>query len=271
MRFSPTTGIPASYQPPSHFLEPPTSPRSGSSNGGSVTFGGNPPAAAFGLGSMLGNSPDRVPGSSPPTSSDRPQRIRSSSTSTSQILSGASTSISPYRVDLTSTMTKSPPTHNIGLPMDMIGPARPPSSGKLPITFGGNPSQMGPAQSHLSPVVGTTSSTPVTTSILQANNSSSPIYRITSPYISSSNSFNPELSGVSLEESQRTGSWVAEEGWNSVIKKSPNLPPTVLRETPFISASPYLTFEKKSFDEVVKKFNEIAHFVPPSLKPLPKQ
>lgn len=91
--------------------------------------------------SLLGQSP--APGTSPSDSSFmRPVRGRSTSTSASQIL--GSTSISPYRIDLNSTMARSPPmptvgsASNQGLPLDMIGP----SGGRIPSSssIGASPS-----------------------------------------------------------------------------------------------------------------------------------
>lgn len=109
------------HQPTAH-QDHPTSPRS-------LTGGSGHASPSF-----LGQSP--VPGTSPSPSDSsfmRPVRGRSTSASASQIL--GSTSISPYRIDLNSTMARSPPmpsigsaNNNTGLPLDMIGP----SAGRYP-------------------------------------------------------------------------------------------------------------------------------------------
>lgn len=275
-----------SFGGPSHAPHAPYAPNSASSGGHPNPFAhamGTSPKYPSQLGSVLGNSPDRVPGSSPPASSDRPVRTRSASNSASQILSSASTSISPYRVDLTSTMAKSPPSHQVGLPLDMIGPgtgpARPPSSGKLPISFGASPTSQPQLPTSHAPASGhaTYSTTqpylvgsPITTSLSKGSLPShlqNPNY-LHSSTTSSSEAHSPEpqdpiASGYSaMADSTRGDVPMQANEWLTSLSQVV-LPPVVHSELSSLAYSPLLSHELPPHDELSKLFDAISHYTLP--------
>lgn len=197
---------------------------------------------------------DRVPGSSPPGTDSRPVRMRSSSSSASLIAAGASTSISPYRMD-SSIMTKSPPSQPVGLPLDMMGPpARTPSSSRVgpPIAFGNQP---------------------ITTALATAGSRSSGVIQ---PFISSGLGNSASLVGsnpspgtplIDSATGDRTGSLSNLRHSLHLFQSLSHLPlpPGLVAELEAIAIRPLLQFEPKPY--VDNLMGELRAFVLPADAP----
>ena len=204
--------------------------------------GGNTAAAATGTSphTRPGQSPtDRVPGTSPTSDDPRPIRVRSSSTSASPLI--GSTSISPYRADLSATLAKSPPTHSV-LPLDMMGPpVRAPSSGRLSGFFG--------------------SVAPITTTLTNRGGSQGPA----SPFAAS---LDPSSSAASLSEHVGTSTdynqvFGYEDFWTKLKQRAGTLPIVIEAETPFIANARPLSHDRVPSHLNLELYTEIKSFISP--------
>lgn len=199
-----------------------------------------------------------VPGSSPTSDvSPRPVRVRSSSSSMSQLL--GSTSISPYRVDLNTTMGKSPPTHQLPLPMDMIGgpSSRPSSAARLP-----TPSPSTPIPSATAAAANTTTTAGHTPTIRTITTSTSPWTH--SAHGDFPNHATSPSSSSYISDAHKYYDLALEYDYTNVLgTHGALLPPTAREETPLIARLPTLSHDHAPPQYVFNLYREILSFTVP--------